>query len=401
MNATDQLLLLPALTANEAAGGRFALTRKFIDGVNEYARRWPGRVSVAIRSSTEPTSNLDQIEVHPLDLPFELRWLPSARNELNQPLLSASIAMISLVDDNLELAAAAHTQGVPVVWVTEYSVKTRRQIIWTETSNPILRWRREWYNRQMEAKFERAVAVAAGVQCNGTPTFEAYQPRNPRSLLYFDTRVRAAQLASSEVVAARTARMMQGGPLRLAFSGRFIPMKGADHLPLLAAELRRLSVPFTFDVCGGGSLESAMKREVERLGLMGQFRFRGVLDFQTQLMPFIASEVDLFICPHRQGDPSCTYLETMSCGTPIAGYDNEAFTGLVRTSGVGWKSPLDQPTNLAATIAQLNQDRRSLTEAAAQSLAFAAQHTFEHTMQSRVDHMWSCLESSRKLVKAS
>jgi len=400
VTAADQLLLLPALTATEAEGGRFALTRKFIDGVNEYARRWPGPIRVAVRRSSQPTTNLDQIAVHPRDCPFELTWLPDRSEDLNRMMASASLAMISLVDDNIAMASVAHAQERPSIWVTEYSVKTRRQIIWTDTANPILRWRREWYNRRIEAKFREVIANAAGVQCNGTPTYEAYRPLNRNAMLYFDTRVRGEHLATPQAVATRTARLMSGQPLRLAFSGRFIPMKGADHLPLIAAELRRLNVPFRFDVCGGGPLESDMKRQVESLGMKDHFRFRGVLDFQSQLMPFIASEIDLFICPHRQGDPSCTYLETMSCGTPIAGYDNEAFTGLVRTNGVGWTAPLDQPAALAALIAKLDRSRQSLATAAAKSLEFAAQHTFEHTMQARVDHLRSCLKSSQRLVTA-
>jgi len=401
VNSSSQLLLLPALAAQSVAGGRFALTQKFIDGVTEYARCWPGKVQVAVRQTRKATTNLDEVNVHPDDLPFGLQWMPSASSELNTLLTASSIAMITMVDKNLQVAAAAEARGVPVVWVTEYSLKTRKQIICTETTNPLLRWRREWYNRQLEAKFEKAIARAAGVQCNGTPTDEAYRPLNPRTLLYFDTRVRQAQVASLNGLNARISRLMQGGSLRLAFSGRLIPMKGADHLPQVAGELRRLGVPFTFQVCGGGPLEPRMKREAASLNLENSFQFRGVLDFESELMPFIANEIDLFVCPHRQGDPSCTYLETMSCGTPIVGYDNEALAGLVRASGVGWTSPIDQPQKLAGLIAKLNGDRRVLAAAAARSLEFAAQRTFEHTMQSRIDHLLECAQTSHQLVKAS
>ena len=80
----------------------------------------------------------------------------------------------------------------------------------------------------------------------------------------------------------------------------------------------------------------------------------------------------------------------MSCGTPIAGYDNEAFRGMVERSGAGWLSPLDDPEQLAGKIAEIRRDRVALAKAAQKSLEFAAQHTFEKTMQMRVEHMLSC-----------
>ncbi len=54
----------------------------------------------------------------------------------------------------------------------------------------------------------------------------------------------------------------------------------------------------------------------------------------------------------------------MACGTPIVGYDNEAFRGVVGTSGVGWLSPLDEPELLAAKIAELNQNHQAVVAAA-------------------------------------
>jgi glycosyltransferase involved in cell wall biosynthesis len=207
--------------------------------------------------------------------------------------------------------------------------------------------------------------------------------------------VRAEQLAARETLNARIARVLKGGPLRLAFSGRLIAMKGADHLLDVATELKRLGVPFTLDICGSGDLEPSMRRTIAQCGLSNLVRMRGVLDFKSQLMPFVSSEVDLFVCCHPQGDPSCTYLETMSCGTPMVGYDNEAFRGIVKTSGVGWLSPLGDARALANRIAELNRDRAAIVNAAEQSLAFASQHTFERTMQMRVDHLKRCAGSMR------
>ncbi|UCD75124.1 MAG: glycosyltransferase, partial [Phycisphaerales bacterium] len=262
----------------------------------------------------------------------------------------------------------------------------------------------ERWTKGLERRVRRALRHAAGVQCNGTPTYEAYRSLTPRPLLYFDSRVTESLLTSDADLQARGAELIDGAPLRLAFSGRLIPMKGADHLPKVAAELKRLGVPFRMDIFGDGDLAGDMKQQIAALGLADVVHMRGVLDFQSGLMPFVARNIDLFVCCHRQGDPSCTYLETMACGTPIVGYDNEAAAGIVRNAGVGWLSPPDDPGRLAAMIAELNEIRPLLIEAAEKARAFAARHTLDQTMQARVDHMLTCcrdLEFNRERCRSS
>jgi len=112
-----------------------------------------------------------------------------------------------------------------------------------------------------------------------------------------------------------------------------------------------------------------------------------VLDFQKQLIPFMKQGVDLFVCPHRQGDPSCTYLETMSCGVPIVGYENAAFVGVCDHSDAGWPVAMDQPKQVARQIAQLHKHRKQIVEHAMQSLNFAKSHSFEETFARRVDQL--------------
>jgi glycosyltransferase involved in cell wall biosynthesis len=144
------------------------------------------------------------------------------------------------------------------------------------------------------------------------------------------------------------------------------------------------------EIYGGGELEARLHRMISEMGLQRHVRLRGVADFATQLIPAMSSGADLFVCCHRQGDPSCTYLETMSCGTPIVGYDNEAFRGVAWHSGVGWTTPLDDPRALAGRIAQLDSDRAALATAARAAKAFAARHSFEETMRRRVEHLLAC-----------
>jgi len=203
-------------------------------------------------------------------------------------------------------------------------------------------------------------------------------------MLFFDTRVDATMLADEAGLRRRFSARRAGGTLRLAFSGRLIVMKGADHLVRVAEALREIGRPFHLSICGAGDLEWTMRQEVEHRGLKGFVSFEGNLDFERELVPFVREHVDLFICCHRQGDPSCTYLETMSCGVPIAGYDNEAFRGVASVSGTGWVTPMDRPARLAERIAALRDEE--LDDHSIRSLAFARDHTFEKEFARRIAH---------------
>jgi glycosyltransferase involved in cell wall biosynthesis len=155
----------------------------------------------------------------------------------------------------------------------------------------------------------------------------------------------------------------------------------------VAKELRRMDVDFHLSICGDGELRQAMTHEIEAKHLAQNVSMEGVLDFRSELVGFVKSEIDLFICCHPQGDPSCTYLETMSCGVPIAGYANEAFSGIVQSSGVGWLAPVNQPEQLARVILEIQKSPESLREKSFDALAFAREHTFHQTVARRIDHL--------------
>ena len=77
----------------------------------------------------------------------------------------------------------------------------------------------------------------------------------------------------------------------------------------------------------------------------------------------------------------------MSCGTPIVGYDNEAWAGVLRKSGAGWSVPLQDSDALAKKVAQLHAARDEIAQMAVLSRDFALQHCFERTEIQRVRHL--------------
>jgi glycosyltransferase involved in cell wall biosynthesis len=164
-------------------------------------------------------------------------------------------------------------------------------------------------------------------------------------------------------------------------------MKGVHHLTDMAQELSCRKVPYKFSICGGGDLETYLRGEIQRLQLK-DVQLLGNLNFTKELLPLMREQVDLFVAPHIQGDPACTYLETLACGVPIVGYANEAWSGILNRAPVGWSAPVGDPKALARVIASL--EKSELAERSLAALQFAKEHSFERTYDARVRHLASC-----------
>jgi len=366
---------------------KILLTRKFVDGMALYKDLWKGPVTLACEPALEASDNLDNIEVDLDAAPFRTICEEFSDDRFARLLTPNSLVLASVGQSFNNLSRLCSQAGIACVYIAEYSLRTRLQIIRENQRSRVHGWWRSCREIKQERAQVRAISLANAVQCNGTPTYVAYKSLTPLSHLFFDTLIEETMLTSPDRISARSARFNADGALRLVFSGRLKLMKGVDHLPLVAASLRRLGIPFVLSICGDGECMPQLRHDVTELGLDDCIKFLGTLDFKAELVPYVANETDLFVCCHRQGDPSCTYLETMACGVPIVGYNNEAFEGLAEVSGVGWVVPLGQPAKLAERIASIYHDPAALEAAAQRSLSFARDHTFEKTFRRRIEHL--------------
>lgn len=382
------LVLLLSVPGFEPDQEHVILTKKVVEGLTKYQELWRGPVHAIFPPGSGHTGNLDDARFRRAELPFTVEIVPFTSEVLKTRAKQAALVMGVPHHELRGFAAYCRSVGVPYVLTTEYSLRTRFQVIRAEQRNPLRRVRQYVWELGQERATRRDVRLSAGVQCNGVPTYRAYRSISAAPLLYFDNRISEAMLSSPERVREKAERLRaRGGSLNLAFSGRLNAMKGADHLVRVAAALRASKVPFVLHICGGGELEGAMRDEVRRRKLEHQVKFHGVLDFERELVPFIRDEIDLFVCCHRQGDPSCTYVETFACGVPIVGYDNEAFAGLLKFVDAGWATPMDDPKALAKRIEKLYERPALLEEAGLRALEFATQNRFERVFAERVDHL--------------
>ena len=177
------------------------------------------------------------------------------------------------------------------------------------TSNPLIRLRKIiWTYSQSGKEAAQGARMADGLQCNGTPTYEEYKHLNRNPLFLFDTPISEDMLATEADIEMRTENRSQDMPLRLVFSGRLIKIKGADQLLEVARELKQLKVKFEMFISGSGELEEMMHQQIAANQLNDCVKMLGVPDFKTIFFPFVKQNIDLFVCCHPQGEPSCTYI---------------------------------------------------------------------------------------------
>lgn len=363
-------------------------TKKFLEGMQQYVSLWPGKVKALMYPTQRHTSNLDEVKVSYDKLNFELKAMDYRSLEFTEALRRAAVVLASLGHRMHSIARLCNSLHVPVVFTTENSLTTRLQVVRTTENNLFKRVRKYFWEAMEEFRNRSTVRRAAGVQCNGVPTYNVYSKINPQTLLFFDTRVRDAMIVKPHQVKDK----YRPETIRLVFSGRLTAIKGVMDLIDVAKLMVDRGVNFKLTICGDGELAGPMKKQIQSNGLESRVNMPGNLDFTGELVPFVSQHCDAFVCCHTQGDPSCTYLETMSCGVPIVGYNNEAFGGISALSGAGWITPMKRPEALAAMIASLAVNREEILAHSLKSLKFAAQHSFEKTFTRRIEHLLSVIK---------
>lgn len=382
------LVMLPSVPVWRD-GQRLTFDRKFYDGMLLQVKCWPGEIRCAMSAGNSEPPSFGLVSKSPDELPFQC-VVRQDKESITGAHLDGAAVVLGAGDmfDQFHVARLCQANGAACIYAIEYTLETRYQIAAMSTNNPVVKLRRYFFLWNGERKRRAAFALADGLQINGTAAYEQYGHFN-KPLLYFDTRVQTDVILSDDQLEGRLQQLGKGGPLRLAFSGRLVRMKGADHLVELARRLKQRNVDFRMTIYGAGDLDAELEGFVERHGLRDVVDLPGSVDFYERLLPEIKQDVDVFVMLHRQSDPSCTYLETLSCGVPIVGYTNRAFAGLLELADVGWGAEMDDIEAVADIIQRLAARREEIANKSQTAVQFARLHDFETTFQKRMDHLAS------------
>ena len=391
--------LYTCLRAIQRKNGRVILTRRIVSGMQEHAAHWDGEVELVCEVVDEQTGASDQdralsgdnAEFDPKELPFTLHLVDFESPQTRALLEGHTVALCGLGHRTTHLASWGVRLKTPVIYTTEYTLKTRLQIVRAEELRPLKQAKRIAWETNLERKRLGALFYAAGVQCNGAPTYDQYRHINRVPMLFFDNRLSEADLITQAQIEARARAQ---GPLRLVFFGRLNKMKGVEHLPRIALALKEKRVPFSLKIFGGGVLEPQLRAQVDKLGLGQQVQIEGFRALKEELLPHFKQSVDLFLCSHIQGDPAMAYLESLGAGVPIMGFANEALHGLLARAEVGQDAPIGDAQALAEHIAALARSggRERLRAWSENAVAFARAHLFDKSFERRMRHVAAITE---------
>lgn len=385
------LLLCPSVGVWQVDNALF-FDRKFYDGLLIYSKMWPGQLKLLMNIDKAEPPQFGLIQYDADNASFQLNIIASDERIKAQQLQGVHVVMGSADDfRQMHLSTLCNAMHIKCIYVIEYILETRIQIA---ILNQVTLWKKYksiiWLILQ-EFKLKKALKLASGIQANGMPAYKKYAPLTSNSLLYFDTRNSESMLITPDELEVRLAYLDKNKPLRLGFSGRLIAIKGAMDLIKIAHILDKNGVHFSFDIFGSGELQQHMQERINQYHLQGKVILHGAVDYASVLVPFVKSSLDLFICCHKQSDPSCTYLETYACGVPILGYANRAHTGILQQVDVGWSVPMNNTAEIAKMIEILDKNRQAVKLKAKASLTFAQKHTFEKTFEVR---MQQCIDAT-------
>lgn len=269
-------------------------------------------------------------------------------------------------------------QSVPVVYSVENTLKTRLDIYYSQSNLSFLDKARIYVGEiKHEKRFKQTIRKAAGIEINGDGAFTHYGRINPHTIRYYDHRIYQHDLDNVQL----PKHPKNGSVLTVAFSGRWIAIKGTDLFLEIAAQTYALNPDIQFVIMGDG----------EYRNLVQEYRYPnlqnlGFVKFDPEWKKYVRDYVDIMLLPHRQSDPSCTYFESLGMGVPVAGFFNDTLTPLVK-QGMGWEFSRFDVSAAAQKIVELNRDYALVTQRALRAHKFMSDKSFEKTSRMRAEHM--------------
>lgn len=361
-------------------GRDYWIDEKMNDGLNYFNKKWNGSVVVYFRISKNPIV-FNRVNSNDFDFKFI-----TYDEDVDLSSVGSDVVVLASADDYHQLSLFKKYPPLRenIVYVLENTFRTRLEIMLSEKRNLLKILGGVKFLIFNEINIRRALRNCVGLQANGYPAYVNYKKYSTNSICFFDTRY------SPSFLIQKPTKKSQSKVIRLAYSGRLLKIKGSNFLVALAKILKNLGVDFSMKIYGDGELFDSMQVEVAREGLSGMVFLLGAVDYKEILVPAISNEVDLFVMPHIQGDPSCTYFETLALGVPIIGFANEAWSGILENFGdVGWIVPLRDVEKMAILIKNIHENRDVLMKKSKNVRELAGDINFESQFDKRLEQLRS------------
>ena len=375
MTADHKSLLIYAPVPLHRRGGAFVLEDQACNGLRLWTENFH-KLIIMMPVSPEPAppnwvplsvvgENLSRVEVVPLPMAYRpdqfLRHLPGTRRIIREAIARADYLGFAIGGLFGDWGSVASAEAVKMnrrfyVWTDRVESEVTRLLIKEGSFKQRLRAR---LTHGPMARLEKKVIASADLGLfHGRETYDAYARFSPNPQIVHDIHLTKADHIDDASL-ARKVEEADDGPLRIAYVGRAIPMKGAMDWMDVMEHLGRAKVPFRAVWLGEGSELDMMRQRVvaanmeDRVRLPGFCRDRGVV-----LDELRAAQIFLFC--HKTPESPRNLIEALASGTPIVGYDGAFAREVTDGHGGGVLVPLGDVAALAEAVIKIAQDRTRL-----------------------------------------
>jgi colanic acid/amylovoran biosynthesis glycosyltransferase len=374
-------------------GDQFVVDRKFLTGMQHNVKGIKSPLATVHPRLTAAETIMDRVSVPLRSLPYAVsvietdwRWrpLPHEAARLRELVARSTLAYYGFFD----VSALCKQFDVPEVLMLEFDLLTSLRVNTVEAVGPLRKLASGARTVRDFVSLIPAIRRAESVQCNGPPVHAEMARLNPqRRLLYLDSRMSSDNVIDESALMRRLAHRTPG-KLRLLYSGRYAPMKGAVDVVRVGLEALRQGLDIELHTYGQGPQGDEMRSLAAAAD--GRIQVHDAVPYPELVE--LSRGFDVFVCCHVQSDPSCTYVESFGSGLPIVGYANRMWRGLRRASKVGVESPMHQPQQVVEALRMYASQPQRLQADSLAARNFAREHCFEAEFGKRIDDLNAVLD---------
>lgn len=186
---------------------------------------------------------------------------------------------------------------------------------------------------------------------------------------------------------------MDAEHLWIGCAARLEPIKGVDLFLEAAAELARGRNDLRFMVFGTGSEEARLRALAEPLG--SAIRFGGFVEDIEQAL----SLLDVTVVPSRAEAFCLTAAESLSMGTPVAAFDVDGVSEVVRDGETGILARAQDTAALASAVTRLADDGQLRSRLGERGRADVRERFSAETMARSIERIYELVLDSKEKNK--
>lgn len=196
---------------------------------------------------------------------------------------------------------------------------------------------------------------------HGMDCYEAYSPFCNNSHLVHDVHTKSTDVISEQQLAQKIKGVQSEKILRICYAGRVDPMKAPLEWVQAIETAVNLGVKLHATWMGDGSLFEQMKAMIAQRGLENVIELLGFESDREKLLQRIRESHVMLFTHVTPESPRCL-IESLTCGTPIIGYQSHYADDLVQDFGGGMFVPVRDWKQLGELLAKLSSDRQYLSQ---------------------------------------